>query len=62
MAKTRHKELLEDTRWKFKGTVHPRAREEPIICPKCRGEGTVTKENHLVDNICPLCGGEGVLW
>jgi hypothetical protein len=61
MSKTMHKELLEDTRWKFKGNVHPRVREEPIICHKCKGQGTF-KSNHMVDEICPLCDGEGVLW
>ncbi len=36
-------------------------KEEVIICPKCKGQGTVIK-NHLVDEICPFCEGEGVLW
>jgi DnaJ-class molecular chaperone len=62
MSKIRHKELLEDTRWKFKGNAHPLARGEPSFCPKCKGTGTITKKNHIVDDICPLCGGEGVLW
>lgn len=53
--------MLEDTRWKFKGHAHAKAKGEPIICPKCKGQGTVIK-NHLVDEICPFCEGEGVLW
>lgn len=61
MSKTRHEEMLEDTRWKFKGHAHAKAKGEPIICPKCKGQGTVIK-NHLVDEICPFCEGEGVLW
>jgi DnaJ-class molecular chaperone len=61
MLKVSRKDLVEDDRWKLKGHAHPRTRNEPRICLKCKGAGTITSR-HFIEEICPICDGEGVLW
>jgi len=53
----RNIDLVEDDRWKRKGGTIMKNRAEPIVCPDCKGMGTI-------DNIhpCGTCQGEGEIW
>ena len=53
----RNYDLVEDDRWKKKGHEILPKRSEPVVCPKCKGIGTVPGVNGYID--CPHCQGLG---
>jgi DnaJ-class molecular chaperone len=36
--------------------------EEPIVCPKCKGTGTMVDYKTKLVTICLYCEGEGVVY